>query len=39
MDWTIERAAEHVALVTMRTHRANAQNPTFSMICTAPSII
>ena len=29
MDWTIERRAGHVALVTMRTNKANAQNPTF----------
>jgi enoyl-CoA hydratase len=29
MDWTIERRAEHVALVTMQTNKANAQNPTF----------
>jgi enoyl-CoA hydratase len=29
MDWTIERRAEHVALVTMRTNKANAQNPTY----------
>jgi enoyl-CoA hydratase len=29
MGWTIERRAGHVALVTMRTNKANAQNPTF----------
>jgi enoyl-CoA hydratase len=27
--WTIERRTEHVALVTMNTNKANAQNPTF----------
>jgi len=29
MAWLIERRAEHVALVTMTTNKANAQNPTF----------
>ena len=29
MPWTIDRRAEHVALVTMQTNKANAQNPTF----------
>ena len=29
MAWSIERRAEHVALVTMNTNKANAQNPTF----------
>jgi enoyl-CoA hydratase/carnithine racemase len=29
MAWTIERRNEHVALVTMNTNKANAQNPTF----------
>jgi hypothetical protein len=29
MAWSIERRAEHVALVTMATNKANAQNPTF----------
>jgi enoyl-CoA hydratase len=29
MAWSIERRAEHVALVTMTTNKANAQNPTF----------
>jgi enoyl-CoA hydratase len=27
--WSIERRAEHVALVTMTTNKANAQNPAF----------
>lgn len=29
MPWTIERKSDHVALVTMNTNKANAQNPTF----------
>jgi len=29
MAWLIERRADHVALVTMTTNKANAQNPTF----------
>ncbi len=29
MAWSIERRAEHVALVTMTTNKVNAQNPTF----------
>lgn len=29
MAWLIERRAEHVALVTMTTNKANVQNPTF----------
>lgn len=29
MAWQIERRGEHVALVTMTTNKANAQNPTF----------
>src|SRR5262249_21844582 len=27
--WSIERRTQHVALVTMNTNKANAQNPTF----------
>ncbi|MGA8888168.1 MAG: enoyl-CoA hydratase-related protein [Pseudolabrys sp.] len=27
--WSIERRNQHVALVTMNTNKANAQNPTF----------
>lgn len=29
MAWSIERRNQHVALVTMNTNKANAQNPTF----------
>jgi enoyl-CoA hydratase len=29
MAWTIERKGNHVAVVTMNTNKANAQNPTF----------
>ena len=29
MAWSIERQKQHVALVTMNTNKANAQNPTF----------
>lgn len=29
MPWSIERRGDHVALVTMNTNKANAQNPTF----------
>ena len=29
MAWLIERCADHVALVTMDTNKANAQNPAF----------
>ncbi|MGC1822870.1 MAG: hypothetical protein WA729_17895 [Pseudolabrys sp.] len=29
MAWSIERRPQHVALVTMNTNKANAQNPTF----------
>ena len=29
MAWSIERRTQHVALVTMNTNKANAQNPTF----------
>ena len=29
MAWSIERRAEHVALVTMMTNKVNAQNPAF----------
>jgi enoyl-CoA hydratase len=29
MAWLIERRGEHIALVTMTTSKANAQNPTY----------
>jgi enoyl-CoA hydratase len=29
MPWTIERKHDHVAVVTMKTNKVNAQNPTF----------
>ena len=29
MAWSIERRTQHVALVTMNTNKANAQNPAF----------
>jgi enoyl-CoA hydratase len=29
MAWLIERRGEHIAVVTMNTNKANAQNPTF----------
>ena len=29
MAWSIERRTQHVALVTMNTNKANAQNQTF----------